>query len=625
MRGRPPSRTEKLHRREMQGTAVINGRQHVGLQKLSALAGVTHSFLGPVKKYKFIQDDTSGESTLVSSCHRVFENLGLTCAAGQLVCETIQAHHKVYHTGSGCLLFLAGAWSQAALDGLQRGISVAHIVSAMSEGLEICMDVCGKNSISTDGLGLKKSETRKPSCPLQRATKAGSKGLRLSRHFCEATPEIPVNQPKHSDTVHLAEGLSHGCPDAMKLVVEACRLQSGDNLQNATLFSLDKVLTCAVPGLPEDHTCVVPGCIVPVCTERALIARRLEGQQLRVALIDGDLKDTYRHLGYNRPSGLTRVGEPTTLPSLSREERWTEKVVTRLAELGVNLVLVTGLVSEKVTARCCRHQILVVEKVRASTLKVIGDASGAVPVTYAIQLSRHCVGSGVDVAIWRELESGQCGNLTIAVNVSVGRSELVTAMLTSCVHGKLQALEDQFWSCAHRLHHALKDGAVLPGAGETEMVCVYHLRKQAEGYGGKSEGFVQLTEAGAPDPLRAVVLHLMADGLIDYLSTVMVNTGKFSKLGAKTVVSQCLQGYDSSTVASNVSQHFSQGEHKGRVAPVETESCISPSSRVYDCLNVKREAWRRALDLVFLILQADAEVITGVDRQRDGEQDLMHL
>lgn len=608
----------------MQGTAVINRRQHVGLQKLSALAGVAFPFLGPVKKYKFIQDDTSEDSTLVSSCHRAFENLELTCAAGQLVCETIQAHHKVYHTGSGCLLFLAGAWSQAALDGLQRGISVAHIVSAMSEGLEICMDVCEKSSISTDSLGVKKSETRKPSCPLKRATKPGSKILRLSRHFHEPKLEIPVNQPKHPDTVYLAEGLSHGCPDAMKLVVEACRLQSGDNLQNGTLFSLDKVLTCALPGLPEDHSCVVPGCIILVCTERALIARQLEGQQLKVALIDGDLKDTYRHLGYNRQSGLTRVGRPTTLPTSSREEEWTEKVVTRLAELAVSLVLVTGVVSEKVMARSYRHQILVVGKVRASTLRVIGDASGAFPVTYATQLSRHCVGSGVDVAIWRELESDQCRNLTTAVNVSVRRSKLVTAMLTSCVNSKLQALEDQFWSCAHRLHHALKDGAVLPGAGETEMVCIYDLRKQAKNYGGKSKGFVHLTEEGAPDPLRAAVLDLMADGLVDYLSTVMVNTGKFSKLGAKTAVSQCLQECNSST-ASSVLQLFLQGEHKGFVASTETECCNSLSSCVYDCLNVKREAWRRALDLVFLILQADAEVITGVDRQRDGEQGLLQL
>lgn len=603
----------------MQGTAIINGRQHVGLQKLSALAGVTRSFLGPVKNYKFIQDDSCQESTLVSSCHRVFENLELTCATGQLVCETVLAHHKVYGTGSGCLLFLAGAWSRAALEGLQRGISVPLIVSAMSEGLQVCIDVSGKSSISTDGLGSKEPEARNPPCPVQRPTKPGLKGTRLSRHFYEAKAESPVSHLKHLDIFHLGEGLSHGCADAMKLVIEICRLQSGGNLQKADLFSLDKVLTCTLPGLPEDCACVVPGCIVLVCTERARIARRLEGQQLRVALIDGDLKDTYRHLGYNRPSGLTRVGEPTALTGLSKEDEWTEKVVTRLTELGVNVVFVSGFVSGKVMALCCGRQILLVEKVRACALKLVGSASGAVPVAYATQLSRHCVGSGVDVAVWRELESGRRGNLTTAVNVSVRKSEMVTAVLTSHVHAKLQSLEDQFWSCAHRLHHALGDGAVLPGAGETEALCVYRLRKPAENYS------IQSTEAGAPDPLRAVVLDLMADGLIDYISTAMSNTGNFSKLGARTVLSQSLQSCNSSTVAFDASQFFTQGEHEGCVAPTQAESHDSPSSRVYDCLSVKREAWKRALDLVFLVLQADAEVITGVGQQREGDTDLMYL
>ncbi|KAG7237959.1 hypothetical protein INR49_031475 [Caranx melampygus] len=59
----------------MLGSTVINHQQHLGLQKLSALAGITHSYLGPNKKYKFIQDDTSGESTLLCSCLRVFETL----------------------------------------------------------------------------------------------------------------------------------------------------------------------------------------------------------------------------------------------------------------------------------------------------------------------------------------------------------------------------------------------------------------------------------------------------------------------------------------------------------------------------------------------------------------------
>ncbi|XP_070769843.1 Bardet-Biedl syndrome 12 protein [Enoplosus armatus] len=645
----------------MLGSTIINQRQHVGLQKLSALAGITQSSLGPSKKYKFIQDDTSGESTLVCSCFRIFENLELTCAVGQLVYETIQAHQKVYHTGSGCLLFLAGSWSRAALECLQRGISVAHIISAMSEGMEICLDVCRKCSVSTESLGVKQSESctaashgsglskksiveaSQASCHLQGTTKVGHKILsavgqrkiKLSRHFCEAKSEnVPkvqqLHQPKLPDIAHLAEGLSHGCVDAMNLVIEASRIQSKKNPQDISIstFDVTKVVTCVLPGLPEEHACVLPGCIVVLSAEQASVAHHLKEQRLRVILINGDLSDTYRHLGFSRPTGIQCVSDQSNLSNSSKEQEWMEKVVTLLLNLEVNLILVSGLVSEEVIQRCCRHHILVVEKVKASILKAFANATGAVLVTYATQLSKHCVGTGVKAVIWRDLSSHERKPLT-TVNISTGEnSELVTVILTSCVHGKLQALEDQFWTCAYRLHHVLKDKFLLPGAGVTEMLCVQRLQKQVEHHvkhhGERTGDSVQQTKAA--NPYRGVVLLLMADGLIDYISTVMVNTGRFSRVRARTAVNQQLQDYnESQDIAAKFSQLFLEGEQEDSAVPSPIKSSEAPAVKIYDSFSVKHEAWRKALDLVFLVLQADAEVITGIDQKTDGAQENLML
>lgn len=642
----------------MLGSTVINHRQHVGLQKLSALAGVTHSSLGPNKYYKFIQDDTSGESTLVCSCIRIFENLELSCAVGQLVHETIRAHDKIYHAGSGCLLFLAGAWSRAALECLQRGISVAHIISAMSEGMDICLDVCRKSSVSIAGLGAERSEScastsnglghqllKKPfvealqaSDHLPQTTKAGLKTLKLSRHFCGAKSEnvstVLQTQPEHPDIAHIAEGLSHGCLDAMNLVIEASRIQSKMNQQevSCSTFDVAKVVTCVLPGLPEDRARVVPGCIVLLPAEQASVARHLQEQRLKVALINGDLSDTYRHLGFRRPTGVTCVSDRSNLSSSSKEEEWMEKVATLLLKLEVNLILVSGLAGEKVILRCCRHRILVVEKVKVSILKAFANATGAVPVTYSTQLSKHCVGIGVNVVIWREL-SNRYRKPSAAVNISTGgNSELVTVVLTSCVHGKLQALEDQFWACAYRVHHVLKDKVVLPGAGVVEMLCVHHLQRQAEHYvkhrRERNGGSVHQTKVGAaPNPYRGVVLHLMADGIIDYISTVMVNTGRFSKVRARTAVGQLLKDYnESSGIAAQFSQILLEGEQDVCAILSLVKSSDTPALNIYDSLSVKQEAWRKALDLVFLVLQADAEVITGIDQISDcGQENLLLL
>lgn len=613
----------------MQRSTVINHRQHVGLQKLSALAGITQSCLGPNKKYKFIQDDSSGDSALVCSCFRILENLDLSCAVGQLVYETVQAHQKVYHTGSGCLLFLAGAWSRAALECLQRGISVGHIVSAMSEGMDICSDVCRKCSVSTEGLLYEKSETKTPtveasqaSFHLQGAQKVGDKTLnssgqrkiKLSRHFYEAKSENVSTTSQHHqpDITHIAEGLSHGCVDVMKLVVEASRLQSEMNQQHISCSTLDvtRLVTCVLPGLSEEHACVLPGCVVLLPAQHASVAHHFKEQHLKVAVIHGDLSDTYRHLGFKRPTGVQSVSDRSDLTSSSREEKWMKKIVTLLLNLEVNLILVSGLVSETLTEHCCAHHILVVGKVKVSVLKAFADATGAVPVTYATQLTAHCVGSGVKVSVWRDLSSHE-RTPSVSVNISTvcENSELVTVVLTSCVQGKLQALEDQVWACAYRVHHMLRDKVLLPGAGVTEMFCVHHLHGRAEHHRERSG------DPAAAHPLRAEVLHLMADGLIDYISTVMVNTGRFTKVRAWTAVSQKLQDCNQSLdAAAKFSQLFLE-EDCGR-------SDEAAAVKIFDNLSVKQEAWRKALDLVLLVLQTDAELITGSDHNCD---DLMLL
>ncbi|KAM9849636.1 chaperonin-containing T-complex member BBS12 [Aulostomus maculatus] len=591
----------------MLGSTIRNQQQHVGLQKLSALAGIAHSSLGPNKKFKFVQDEESEESALVGSCVRVLDSLEQTCAVGQLVHETVQAHQRVYHTGSGCLLFLAGAWSRVALECLRNGVPVPHIVSAMTEGMDVCLAVCRKCSVSTGGVGVGPSKGFAPAPPGvgpveasqatsngQAATKVTHKTLntsehrktKLSRHFCGGPT---VRQAPRPDIAHVAEGLSHGCVRAMDLVVEASRLQSRMSQQDrqCPAFDVTKVVTCVLPGLPEEHAHVSPGCVVLLHAEQAFVARHLKERHLNVALIHGDLSSTYRHLGFNGLMGGQHVCDQPALSRLSKEEEWLVKVESLLLDLEVNLVLVSGLVSDALLQRCCRRHILLVGKV--TVLKEFSNTTGAVPVTYATQLSKHCVGAGVKVAVLRDLRTS-----VTAVNISTsGSSSLVTAVITSLVHGKLQALEDQFWACAYRVHLALQDRALLPGAGETEMSCVYHLRKRAER---------QVERDRQETPYRALVLQRMADSFVDYISAVMANAGGISRVTAWTLVSQRLRDCDT------------QGGFSSDLSPLVQEEV----PRVYDNVSVKQEAWRKALDLVFLLLQTDAEVITRVDRSGDG-------
>ncbi|XP_061542725.1 LOW QUALITY PROTEIN: Bardet-Biedl syndrome 12 protein [Phycodurus eques] len=585
----------------MLGSTIINHRQHVGLQQLFALASAAHSTLGPHKKYKFIQDEATGESILVGSCFRILENLDLTtCAVGQLVHETVRAHHEVYRTGSEYLLFFAGAWSRAALSCLQQGIPTFRIVEAMTEGMDLCVDVCKKSSVSFDAL-CASPRKRVTEAPSDTKVGKGKRQVKLSRYFCNTKPErSPVQEPRLPDIANLAGGLSHGCDDAMRLVIQASRIQSKDIPSSA--FDVTKVTTCVLPGFPEDHAHICPGCVVLLNGQQASVAHHLKDQSLDVVVICGDLSHTYRHLGFNRPAGVQRVGDQSDLSNLSVEEEWIGKVLALLSHLEVDLVLVSGLVNEAVFQLCSQHRILVVGKVKVSILKEVANAIGAVPVTYATQLSKRCIGKGVQVSIWREIQSHKGTPLTAANIYASASTRLVTAVITSCVHGKLQALEDRFWACAYRIHHALKDKAVLPGAGVTEMLCIRRLMEKVDAESPRDG-------TSGSNPYLGIVLHLLADSFKEYLSTLMANSTGISQVKARTAVNQKLQDFN------GISAEFSQ---------LILDSDVPPS-KIFDNLSVKQESWRKALDLVLLVLQTDAEIITGVDQSKCDHADLVFL
>uniref|UniRef100_A0A1A8V2B9 Bardet-Biedl syndrome 12 n=1 Tax=Nothobranchius furzeri TaxID=105023 RepID=A0A1A8V2B9_NOTFU len=636
-------------------SGIINRRHHVGLQKVSALAEMGHSFVGPYKKYKFIQDDTNGGSALVCSCFRVIESLEPTCAVGQIVLDTIQAHHEVYRTGSGCLLFLAGAWSRAALDCLERGISVTHIISAMSEGMDICIDVCKKSSVPFEALAdtgrctatsrgsgsqlVKKPtpETSQVSGHMRGTATVGHQTLnisvqrkvKLSRHFYGTEVVSPVvlpDQPKFPDISHISTALSHGCDNSMKLAVEVVQMQWKTDQQemNYPTFDTTKVMTCVLPCLPEDCACVVPGCVVLLSSEQASIAHQIKEKPLKVAFINGDLSHTYRHLGFKSLTGLQRVSQLSDLSHSSGEVEWLEKVVKLLLTLEVHLILTAGFAHEKLIQSCLQHKILIVEKVKLSVIRMIAKSVGAVPVTYATQLSKHCVGTGVQVAIWRDLSSFERTASTV-VNISTGMNTgLVTVVISSCLPGKLQGLEDQFWACAHRLHHSMKDQAILPGAGGTEILCFHHLQRQAEYHSRRHTEAFRHNAGAVVNPYKSVVLGLMAGGLLDYIITVMANSGTISAVTAKAVVSHQLQKFHKDqNISGKFPQLILEGENEASATLSVMSSEEVPSIQIYDNVSVKQDAWRRALDLVFLVLQTDAEIITG-GGSNDGA-DLMLL
>ncbi|XP_056625380.1 Bardet-Biedl syndrome 12 protein [Triplophysa dalaica] len=566
--------------------ASIGQRRHIALQQLEAIATTTHSFLGPHKRQKFIQDEDGGNVALVSSSARLLENVEMDSSVAQLLNETVQAHQKILRSGTNTLVFLTGIWSRVALDCLHRGFSVSHIKNATTKGLEVCLEACRSSAVCLEEVSSKKDSEEKIPQNIRLT-------LKHSRHFTSNDHQTV----KSADVSHVAHGISHGCQDSMNLVLEAYKLQSGCN---TSALDIQKLVTCPVSGPSEKHSRVLHGYVVLVSEEQSLVVQHLQEQTLKMALVTGDLSEKYRHVGYNMPAHITHVTDCPDVTCVSREEHWTETAFKTLRNLSVDVLLVSGVVSVKLKDRCIPYNILVVEGVRTDILKDFSTSTGAMLMSYITQLTERCVGRGVKIRRWREFSRNGGRNESTAISITAAGTSLVTAVITSSIRAELQSLEDRFWSCAHRLHQAFTDGKLLRGAAATELVCIQQLYKS--------------TRSGMENPYEKVVMQMMADGWMDYISTLMLNCGKVScKAEARTSVTRLLR-------------HCEDGGPvcvKALWAPTEAETDSVTS--VYDNVTVKFEAWRRALDLVLLVLQSDTEIITGVSEGENVYKEFVFL
>ncbi|NXS53116.1 BBS12 protein, partial [Brachypteracias leptosomus] len=417
---------------------------------------------------------------------------------------------------------------------------------------------------------------------------------------------------------HLAVTLSHGNETSVKLLqsIVAYQQERAES-SGSSQFNIAEVVTCCLLGLPESYSRVSPGFVILVSPEQATVVKHFEDKPLRIVLMDGDLTEQYRHLGFNRPHNVRTILECPDLQEGRAGDLWESSTLDTLINFEVNLVLVKGSVCENLMERCTANRILVIGSVAWDVLHAFGEATSAQPVTYLTQLNPACVGSGAQVDLWKAHDGRAMGlGELVPVRIKAGRIPLLTAVLTTAVATKMQLIEDQFWTLVYRLHHALNDKKVFLGGGAVELLCLSHIQMLAE---QPLEPANKNTVKEFPSPwlgasvaeYRSVVLQALASGWKQYLSVVMCNAAKAtSELEACATVDHHLKkAADCSSPSAYILKEFRRGDLlRGGSGPFGD---LGEHLKVYDNVTAKTEAWRRALDLVLLVLQTDAEIITG--------------
>lgn len=422
---------------------------------------------------------------------------------------------------------------------------------------------------------------------------------------------------------HLAMALSHGTQTSVKLLQSiAAYQQERAECSGSSQFNIAEIVTCCLLGLPESYSCVSPGFVTLVSPEQATVIKYFEDKPLRVLLMDGDLTEQYHHLGFNRPCNVRTVLEHPSLLEGRAEDLWLSSMLDILINFEVNLVLVKGNVCKNLMERCIANSILVIGSVTRDVLCAFAEVTSAQSVTYLTQLNAASVGSGAQVELWKACD-GRAMDLgeLVPVWIKVQGIPLLTAMLTTTVASKMQLIEDQFWTSVYRLHHALNDEKVFLGGGAVELLCLSHIQMLAEqplqpANKNAVKEFHNPWLAAFATEYKSVVLQALASGWKQYLSVVMYNTAKAaSELEACTSIDHHLKkAAECGSPSAYILKEFRRGDLLwGGSGPFADHR---EGLKVYDNVTAKTEAWRRALDLVLLVLQTDAEIITGPKRNQ---------
>ncbi|XP_069781296.1 Bardet-Biedl syndrome 12 protein [Narcine bancroftii] len=665
---------------------LLNRKSHLGLEQISAVAASGRTLLGFKKCYKFIVDDTTGETAVICSAFRLLENLQLDCPVGQLLNEAVQAQHKQYQSGTTTLLFLAGSWSKAVQNCIKQDIPIPDIITVIHEALENCFEVLKSYQISIDSilksLCCKQNSITSKSCTMsfstihldetvKGATQSSIQGssiknnenassmrcfsshiiagvsldqgrensmhkqskfkLKMSRHFA-ATASKPqedmlldlssfqkdpfLSTTEYANFMTLALSLSHGNEQMMLLAVEAYRIQTqyfGVEAASCRILpelDVGMLVTYFFPGLPEYCSGVSPGFVAFISEEQSMIVKLLENLPLHTIFINGDLTAKYHHPGYSRASNITVVTETIKDVSQSLEEEWLDTAIDRLRAFHINLILVKGIASPYLMDKCMQEKMLIIQEVKDSVIQNFAKVMGAITVSYITQINENCVGTGAHLCFWKTKNTPNLED-RVAVQINTVKTAVLTIMLCSPLSCKLQTMEDQFWTCVCRLNHALRERRIFPGAGATELLCLRHLNQLIS----EAKNFVDAHHsswfADTTTLYRSQILQSLADGLTEYLVAAMFNTGMYvTPLDALSEVQKCL--HTDVALFPIISE---MSRNSVNLAKTNMSDYIGLNEdflnyKVHDNVTIKLEAWRRALNLVLLVLQADAEIIT---------------
>lgn len=123
--------------------------------------------------------------------------------------------------------------------------------------------------------------------------------------------------------------------------------------------------------------------------------------------------------------------------------------------------------------------------------------------------------------------------------------------------------------------------------------------------------YLPADQAGGGD-FKSLVYGAFSRGLQDFLVSTLHNSGRFFS-PLHTLNHVLCSGKSSTTNAqwNRVAEAVKESIHEEKPESLSDENNCTPAGCVLDDYLAKKEAWRRAVDMVCTLLQTDMYIVTG--------------
>ncbi|OWF56542.1 uncharacterized protein LOC110446369 [Mizuhopecten yessoensis] len=316
----------------------------------------------------------------------------------------------------------------------------------------------------------------------------------------------------------VARNASHSDEGMMDVLVEAAMSQSrteGGQYINRASLTLDLLYCCVTLG-PLAIPQLVSGVVMTAHVVNLPLVHRYKGRKLNTIMINGDIKPTYRHIGYKRPLDVQKTMTAKDFLQADKGSGWLSDVTEILHKFSVTCLLVRGSICDEVKVMCETFGVIAVENVPYKALQVMCTATVTSMTTYLSMTEKTNVCASVSMDTYTEKRMMGCqANF---VKVTCHNTPVQTCVVSHPTTGGGDLMEQDFWRCANILSSLLSSGHVLPGGGRTEQLCSQALLS--------SSAAVTQDDAVTSNHHLQYVLQDMAAVLHDYNIIVNLNTGQ---------------------------------------------------------------------------------------------------